>query len=83
MWSKRASPYELETIVLNKRSLGRSLALIVVAGITLAAWLSFGQGKPAVNRPAPEIRGKDLDGNPMKLSDFRGKVVMLDFWGDW
>lgn len=33
--------------------------------------------------PAPEIDGKDLDGVPFKLSDYRGKVVLLDFWGDW
>lgn len=32
---------------------------------------------------APEIEDVNLDGEPMKLSDFRGKVVMLDFWGDW
>jgi peroxiredoxin len=32
---------------------------------------------------APEIEGEDLDGKPMKLSEFRGKVVVLDFWGDW
>ncbi len=32
---------------------------------------------------APEIDGEDLDGKPMKLSDFRGNVVVLDFWGDW
>ena len=37
----------------------------------------------AVGQPAPEIVGVDLDGRPMKLSDFRGKVVVLDFWGDW
>lgn len=32
---------------------------------------------------APEIEGTDLDGTAFKLSDYRGKVVMLDFWGDW
>jgi hypothetical protein len=32
---------------------------------------------------APEIAGADLKGVPFKLSDYRGKVVMLDFWGDW
>jgi len=32
---------------------------------------------------APEIVGEDVDGTPMKLSDYRGKVVMIDFWGDW
>ncbi len=33
--------------------------------------------------PAPEIEGEDIDGRPMKLSDFRGKVVLLYFWGHW
>ena len=32
---------------------------------------------------APEIGGSDLDGVPFKLSDYRGKVVLLDFWGNW
>lgn len=32
---------------------------------------------------APEISGVDADGKRFKLSDFRGKVVMLDFWGHW
>ena len=32
---------------------------------------------------APEIEGIDLDGVEFKLSDYAGKVVMLDFWGDW
>lgn len=34
-------------------------------------------------KPAPEITGKDIDGTEFKLSDYRGKVVLLDFWGDW
>ena len=36
-----------------------------------------------IGKPAPEIVGADVDGNPMKLSDYRGKVVVLDFWGHW
>jgi len=32
---------------------------------------------------APDIEGKDVDGVAFKLSDYRGKVVVLDFWGDW
>jgi len=32
---------------------------------------------------APEIIGVDTSGQPMRLSDYRGKVVVLDFWGDW
>ena len=37
----------------------------------------------AIGKVAPEIVGKDVDGKEMKLSDYRGKVVVLDFWGDW
>ena len=32
---------------------------------------------------APEIVGTDLQGDEMRLSDYRGKVVVLDFWGHW
>lgn len=36
-----------------------------------------------VGKPAPEIATDDLDGKAFKLSDYRGKVVLLDFWGNW
>ncbi len=34
----------------------------------------------SVGSAAPEIVGKDAEGKEIKLSDFRGKVVVLDFW---
>ena len=37
----------------------------------------------SIGKVAPEIEGKDIDGKKFKLSDYRGKVVVLDFWGDW
>jgi thiol-disulfide isomerase/thioredoxin len=37
----------------------------------------------SVGAVAPEIEGSDLDDMEFKLSDFRGKVVMLEFWGNW
>ncbi len=36
-----------------------------------------------IGKVAPDIEGPDIDGENFKLSDYRGKVVMLDFWGDW
>jgi hypothetical protein len=36
-----------------------------------------------VGKVAPDIVGEDIDGVKFKLSDYRGKVVMLDFWGHW
>jgi hypothetical protein len=37
----------------------------------------------AIGKTAPDIAGEDQDGKKFKLSDYRGKVVMLDFWGNW
>jgi thiol-disulfide isomerase/thioredoxin len=31
----------------------------------------------------PDFSFTDMDGQPRKLSDFRGKHVLLDFWGTW
>jgi hypothetical protein len=36
-----------------------------------------------IGKVAPDIEGSDLDEVAFKLSDYRGKVVVLDFWGDW
>jgi hypothetical protein len=36
-----------------------------------------------LGKAAPEIAGEDIDGTKFKLSDYRGKVVLLDFWGNW
>jgi thiol-disulfide isomerase/thioredoxin len=35
---------------------------------------------PLMNQPAPDWKTTDLDGNPKSLSDYRGQVVLLDFW---
>jgi hypothetical protein len=37
----------------------------------------------AIGKVAPPIEGEDLFGEALKLSDFAGKVVVLDFWGHW
>src|SRR5262249_12956582 len=37
----------------------------------------------SIGRIAPEIEGEDIEGAKFKLSDYRGKVVVLDFWGHW
>jgi peroxiredoxin len=37
----------------------------------------------SVGKVAPEITGRDLDGTTFSLSDYRGKVVVLMFSGDW
>lgn len=36
-----------------------------------------------VGMVAPDFEGTDQDGKKLKLTDYRGKVVVLDFWGFW
>jgi hypothetical protein len=36
-----------------------------------------------IGKVAPDISGEDGDGKKFKLSDYRGKVVVLDFWAKW
>jgi len=37
----------------------------------------------AVGKAAPEVEDEDADGKAFKLSDCKGKVVLLVFWGGW
>lgn len=65
------------------RTWGRMLVLTGL--MVLLASCSRPTAAPRVqaSQPAPEIDGIDLDGQPLKLSDYRGKVVLLSFWGRW
>lgn len=55
---------------------GQSLADVAGKALFEIQYLSIG-------KVAPDIEAEDLDGETFKLSDYRGKVVVLDFWGDW
>ncbi|MBI2279324.1 MAG: AhpC/TSA family protein [Bacteroidetes bacterium] len=39
--------------------------------------------KSQVGSPAPEFSMNDSDGNPIALSSYRGKYVLIDFWASW
>jgi peroxiredoxin len=49
----------------------------------LAQQALFQMRELIVGRPAPDIEGEDADGRRFKLSDYRGKVVVLTFSGNW
>ncbi len=36
-----------------------------------------------IGMKAPDFTGEDANGKPVKLSDFKGRVVVVDFWGEW
>ncbi len=37
----------------------------------------------AAGKPAPPMEGIDLDGRSISLKDYRGKAVLITFWGTW
>jgi cytochrome oxidase Cu insertion factor (SCO1/SenC/PrrC family) len=64
------------------------MSLLVVCALDAANAQTSKRGRASsggfdIGQVAPEITGKDLENKPMKLSEFRGKVVVLDFWGFW
>jgi len=69
----------------------RCAPILVILGLALAGCNPSKQSTPKkesveglpVGSLAPEIEGEDIDGKKFKLSDYRGKVVVLDFWGNW
>ena len=49
----------------------------------LAEGILFSRKHLQVGMTVPEIEAADTQGVSFKLSDYRGKVVLLDFWGNW
>ena len=56
------------------------LATAVCVELTACRTESLG---PRKRRPAPAWTLKDLQGKPVSSAEFRGKVVLLNFWADW
>jgi len=55
-------------------------ALVAAAG---AAWAAGGTMKPWPGGATPALSLRDLDGKEHKLEDYKGKVVVLNFWATW
>ena len=73
---------------MQKKNLGiiGALALTAAGVATLTAALSFaspGTATVSSKTTAPAWELKDVDGKTVKLEDFKGKVVILDFWATW
>jgi thiol-disulfide isomerase/thioredoxin len=54
-------------------------AAIMATLLVALSSLVLGQGE----QPAPRLELKDIEGRALRLSDFMGKVVLLNFWATW
>jgi thiol-disulfide isomerase/thioredoxin len=61
---------------------GAALALIAGAAFFHASPL-HAQTNTLINQPAPAWALKDLDGHEVRSDQFKGKVVIVDFWATW
>jgi len=72
--------------MMKHKSLSALAAIILVAGLMVscggadeAATATAGKGRKA----APDFSLPDIDGKTHRLSDYRGKVVVVNFWDTW
>ena len=89
-YGKHLTSLEREKLAAKRESvyerLLKSFAEVPVADSTMGAQAEkrlFQIRHLSVGRVAPEIQGEDIFGKSFKLSDYRGKVVVLSFWGHW
>lgn len=61
-----------------------AFAVVVALSSCSAETSTHAAGKASKDRkPAPEFTLRDANGTSVKLSDYRGKVVLLNFWATW
>jgi thiol-disulfide isomerase/thioredoxin len=89
--ARRASPSPVGPLGLPRRA-GWGVALVALAGMVVqVVWLArhldhvrpMTAGDPAPDFTLPRIAGTDQLGEPLSLSQTRGKIVVLDFWATW
>ncbi len=61
----------------------RTFLRAAAAALLLIAAAPAPRAEPVHPVPAPAWKLKDLDGNAVTLEQFKGKVVVLDFWATW
>ena len=64
------------------KTLRQFSALAAFASLALSG-LAYAGEAPAPTPPAPPFTLRTLDGRSMRLQDYKGKVVVLDFWATW
>lgn len=86
--NERVAAKRVKALRLMKKAASTLAVLIAATVAVFVQSRSFAQElypppPLALKAPAPDWSLRDLTGKEVKLSDFRGKVVVLNFWATW
>lgn len=77
-------------MIFNSNIRWRSVVNIAIGVVILAALgyavvqsLPRGDNRAAIGEPAPDFQLTDMEGHAQRLSDYRGRGVLINFWGSW
>ncbi len=65
-----------------KRALTGLAAVLLAQGLMVALWYAV-EGAGAPEAPAPELELRRADGSPLRLSETRGRPMLVHFWATW
>jgi len=63
------------------RVIGRGLVLLLL--LAIAAPSQSGSAEELLEQPAPDFALKSMSGTNLRLSEYRGEVVLVNFWATW
>lgn len=73
----------MKTDTICRKALVVLMAMSLVTATTVGLTWAMGSRVPAVGTTAEDFRLVDLEGKSQSLSQYRGKVVLVNFWATW